>query len=1517
MRIYLIDDKMITKYDLPATVEEDYLINYKNPINNETSTITILANDKNWVLKSNGSVNILNKNAIIDEIKLEKYSYHNLKFVGTTYTIILFCMPIYDKNSFPLSYNTNTNTTIKIGSKSDNHIKYNHPQVKELEAVIIYNEGNYYIQASENSNVYLNDQKCQNNILNYGDIIFIWGLKIIWMAGFIKINNPQNKLTTTSLSNYTLPKTNNQISSDINEEENNIELYTNEEYFYHIPRLKATSNPEKIKVDVPPEKQIKDDIPFILSMGTSITLLGASCMMGFNVANSIMEHRGKMQIIPQVIMVVALLLGSLVMPRILQVYKNKMVEKKEQKRIASYKAYIKQKREKINQLMKEEASVIYENNPSTLECYEKAIKSGAGAWHRNLWNREISDDDFLTARLGLGNTESLIEVEEPEEKFTVEEDELLTLVKDLASSSKIITQVPILFSFKNHPNTSVIFNYTEKNNYINCLLTQILTNHSPEDLKVVILTNKENEYFWEYIKIVPHIWDADKKIRFFASTPEEHLEVATYLEEIYKDRVENKDIEISPYYLIITDNYLNIKNLGIIDTIIENTDTKGFSLLTLSETMKNMPNKCEWFIQIGQTTSCILRKELNHQNQQVFVNEVVNINMNNLAIKLANIPTESGESASSLPTSLAFLEMYNASKIEQLNIKSRWETNNPVVSLQAPVGVHVNKETFKLDLHEKYHGPHGLIAGATGSGKSEFIITYILSMAINYHPNEVEFVLIDYKGGGLAGAFENKETKIKLPHLVGTITNLDTSEMNRTLISLESELKRRQRKFNEVRDSLGEGTIDIYKYQRLYREGVIKEPMSHLFIISDEFAELKAQEPEFMAQLISISRIGRSLGVHLILATQKPAGVVNDQIWSNSKFKVCLKVQTKEDSNEMLKRPDAASLKEVGRFYLQVGYNDYFDIGQSGWSGAKYIPTNKIIKKTDDSINFINNIGLTIKTINELPQKGHQNEYGDQLTNIVKYIYNIAQKDGIIKQNLWLDKIPEIIYLNEIKQKYNYTPKHYHINPLIGEYDNPALQEQKPLNIDLTNGGNIIIYGKTGSGKEKLLQTLIFSSIVEHTPSEVNIYAVDCGAETLGIFNNIPHIGKIANTNDNTEIKDILEYATKQLEKRKELFSNYAGSYINYITTSGQSLPLLVFIINGYETFSELYSSESEELVSIYRECKKYGIIFILTATAASNIRTKVSSSFDNIICLQLNDESDYMYLLNAERGQVPAKMYGRGLIKINKNILEFQTITICDTKDFSTLIKKAELEMNKAYTEHAEKIVSIPKILTLKNMTISNYNLKAIPVGYDITTKNIATYDFTKDNITVIATNDIEESQKFIPALFKLLKQLPNNEVAIIDFLSLLNTTIKTYTTDFIPLLENITKMIEYDTQINKNYTYILVAFRPTKIEETISKKYTTLMKNLKQLKNNHFIIYDDITNLNNIKYEEWFKSNTNKTNGIYLGSNINDQNIITTEIISLSERKNTFPQQGYIITNSKLKTIKYVIDEGDESEE
>ena len=141
--------------------------------------------------------------------------------------------------------------------------------------------------------------------------------------------------------------------------------------------------------------------------------------------------------------------------------------------------------------------------------------------------------------------------------------------------------------------------------------------------------------------------------------------------------------------------------------------------------------------------------------------------------------------------------------------------------------------------------------------------------------------------------------------------------------------------------------------------------MPHLFIISDEFAELKKQQPEFMDELISTARIGRSLGVHLILATQKPGGVVNDQIWSNTKFRVCLKVQDRSDSNEMLKRPDAAELKDTGRFYLQVGYNEYFALGQSAWCGAKYTPQDQIVSNVDETIDFLG------KLVGDDEQMGH------------------------------------------------------------------------------------------------------------------------------------------------------------------------------------------------------------------------------------------------------------------------------------------------------------------------------------------------------------------------------------------------------------------------------------------------------------------------------------------------------------------------------------------------------------------
>ena len=197
-----------------------------------------------------------------------------------------------------------------------------------------------------------------------------------------------------------------------------------------------------------------------------------------------------------------------------------------------------------------------------------------------------------------------------------------------------------------------------------------------------------------------------------------------------------------------------------------------------------------------------------------------------------------------------------------------------------------------------------------------------------YKRQEIAFVLVDFKGGDMARPF------LKAPHLSAIISNLSGNILYRALVSLEAEVKSRQRIFNESAQTLGIDKIDINSYHKYFKEGRLTLPLPHLVIVIDEFAQLKSQRPEFMTKLVEIAQVGRSLGIHLILATQKPSGVVDPQIWSNSRFKACLKVLDKQDSIEMINRPDAALIKLPGRAYIQVGYDEIFEQLQSGYSGC-------------------------------------------------------------------------------------------------------------------------------------------------------------------------------------------------------------------------------------------------------------------------------------------------------------------------------------------------------------------------------------------------------------------------------------------------------------------------------------------------------------------------------------------------------------------------------------------------------
>lgn len=1525
MKIFILDKFKITKFSLPEKIEDSFLIPYKSYNNPNENLITVEAIDENWRIKSNGNVNIMDGTTMLDKVILENYSYYTLKILGQQEIVTLFALPSKNEESYKLEFKNLKSIT--IGSSSNTNISYRNNLTGEVHAEIKFVNNDWYIAGSSNDSyrTYINGERILTAKLNVGDVIFINGLRIIWMNSFIKINNPKQMVSVKGLNTYEeLEVVDNTKYTPVKDDEVSVDLYKEDEYFYHIPRIRSVLENEEVIIDPPPGSENQEELPLILTLGSSLTMAATSLMSCYTVVMNL--STGKVTLLtalPSIITCAAMIIGSLIFPRITSSYQKRKRKKREKKRQRKYQEYLLSKENDINVILRKQAQILKENNPTSDQCISIVQNR-----NRMLWSREINYDDFCKVRLGMGNIPALLNIKAPEKHFTLDEDNLFEAVYEVVNKSKMLNNVPITFSFIDKNIVSFIFNCKYKMKYIQNIILQLVSLQSPVDLKLVILTDKENASNWEFAKFLPHCWSDDKSKRFFATTLDDMKDISNYLEDELKNRKEllkgrgetSEEIKkedsyknFPPYYIVITDNYKFAKNTPIIDMILKSSDNLGFSFVTFGNSMKNLPNNCNEFIEIGEKDCCILEKDLNSQSQQIFVSEYDNnLNMKDLSISLSNIPLMTKDGMTSLPNSLSFLDMYGVSKIEQLNISNKWKNNNPVTSLAVPIGVHSDLEQFKLDLHEKFHGPHGLIAGSTGSGKSEFIITYILSMCVNFHPYEVQFVLIDYKGGGLAGAFENKETGVKVPHLVGTITNLDTAEMNRTLVSISSELKRRQRKFNEVKDKLDESTMDIYKYQRLYREGLISEPMAHLFIISDEFAELKSQQPEFLNELVSTARIGRSLGVHLILATQKPSGVVNDQIWSNSKFKVCLKVQDRGDSMEMLKRPEAASIKETGRFYLQVGYDDYFDIGQSGWGGAKYIPSDKIIKKVDDSINFVDDVGNVTKSINEIVKKENVADLGDQLTNIVKYIYNLALKDNIVSNKLWLDSIPSLIYINDLKNKYNYKPTPFVINPVIGEYDNPGEQAQGLLNVKISCE-NTLIYGQGGSGKENLLITLIYSSIVEHTPDEINFYIIDCGAETLKMFYKMPHVGDIATVDENDKIMGILTIIDEELERRKDLFADYAGSYQNYIENSGNRLPIIELVINNYEIFSETYGKVADILPTLYRDGAKYGINFILSCVTTNSVRSRVMQYFKNKISLQLADNNDYRNLLNSPKGLVPAKFFGRGLVALNDTAYEFQTAYICNPNDINKQIQSAATQLNNAYTTRAKKVKSIPNEVTIDTIKDNIKGLDSLPIGFDVNTKEVFNYNFTDSKLNIITGEKINEEITFLNAIIKEISLLSNVNLKILDFTNTLNIpNITIYKNNFDNALALINNEIVAEKNSKNSNMYIIygIGDMKNKLSDVGRQIANNLFMASSAFQKSYFILVDNYSSYKNLQLEQWYQSQIDNSNGIWLGQNVSSQMAISANDLTMEDRKINFPGLAFAINKGKHIIIKYVID-------
>ncbi len=1528
MRISLINKERIRNLSLPNKYYGIYWVMEPNSNGEETALISIEAINDRWVLKSNDDVVITENGIELQNKILENYRFYTIKNKKNGNLEILYCSPIYD-DTFEKFYINKKNITLGSDASCDLYVKS--VNIDKIHLMLEYDNSIFTVKDNNSKNgIYVNNLRINHEkILSHGDSIFVMGIRLIVMLEsnkpVIMINNPHNVVGINAMNlTKILSKNADYKISDVCDDE--AKLYKEEDYFHKRPRFKESISPLVVSIDPPPAKKSPSDMPVILTVGPMLTSSAITVIYAYITVSSIVKNGANWSTAWPSLTICALsLMATLVWPFIINKYtkhKNKKIEKR---RVKAYGTYIKQITKNIIENAAIQKKILIANSPSITE-----LKNAVDTKNVNLWNRKIVDDDFLTVSLGMGDMPMQIDLKTPEVHFMLEKDQLIDDLLVMKDQLPILTNVPLVYNFFDKKVTASIGEYSINKDFIDRIIFQLCVLYSYDDLKIVVLTNETNdkEKKWDYIKVLPHAWDNERNIRFYGTNKDEIREICYYLDNELSKRInekENKRSSKIPFYLIITDNYKTVRNFDFIKKILSIDEKYGFGIFIMNDKIFNLPAECDNFININYKSAEIFQNILNTNIQKFVVDFTTPLDMYEYSQKMANIPIEFNDDENgSLVSKVGFLELYNVGKIEQLNILNRWKDSNPMLSLQSLIGLGKGGEKIYLDLHEKYHGPHGLIAGMTGSGKSEFIATYILSLAVNYHPYEVQFILIDYKGGGLAGIFENKITGLKLPHLVGTITNLDENEIKRSLASIESELKRRQIIFGKVREKLGDSVVDIYKYQQLYRDGVVEEPVSHLFIICDEFAELKIQQPEFLQQLISISRIGRSLGIHLILATQKPSGVVDNQIWSNSRFRVCLRVQEKSDSTEVIKCPDAAYLKNVGRFYLQVGYNEVFLLGQAAWGGGKYVPTEKVKKKIDTTVEFIDNIGYLVKKNDTVIKNPNEVNYGEEIKNIIVHLNQLALDEGIYNKGLWLEKMPSYININDLKRKYNFIKNEFELNIPIGEYDIPNRQKQELLMLPFYKDGNVLVYGTGGSGKENFITTMIYSSITSYSPLEVIHYILDFGTQALKVFEEIPHVGDVIVQDDVEKINNLFKMLFYMIEERKSLFENYNGDYSIYCKKSGNPIPSVVVTINNYDSFMELFPMFDESLIQLTREGLRYGIYFVLTISNPNNIRSKLRQNFKCEFVLQQNSDSDYSNILGNVNKTYPSKIFGRGIIKLDE-VYEFQTAMVAERDEIYNYIEQVKPILINNNDIKAIEVPVLPKIVTKANIEMNLVRDGNFVIGIEKDSLECVKYDLKNSYTNLFLTYDINLYEKFLNPLLEQIDYINNFSTTIINCekLNINKLNFDYYDQGFDIIFNNICSMIEkfnrmysdsnYDkrifvNEVNKLFVIIGIDSFIRKLSTENRNKFSSMIEKGKDLEFISFVFVESIEKIKKYEYESWYKTVVNNTRGIFLGNGLTDQMSLKITKNDRSLRDEISDNFCYVINHGRPRLVKYV---------
>lgn len=962
----------------------------------------------------------------------------------------------------------------------------------------------------------------------------------------------------------------------------------------------------------------------------------------------------------------------------------------------------------LARLQKTERRLRIGNDPEPAQCVLRAQNVDP-----RLCERRPKDGDFLFLRMGLGEDIATFTIDEQYREDKKEEfAEEYRFIEDLAELYRNIEDIPVQARLSVVGSLGIGGEREEVLSLTRVLLTNVLCHHWPDEVNVIAVSTPGTAEEWRWIKDTPHLssiqshgWE-ERSLVAQLNALEHELQMREQqieaLKLLRRDGSGAQDIEAPLPRLVVIFDYLPSElSHPALDIIAAKGKELGVHAIHLTTAGDRVPGSAGAVISFGRKGGRYFETGPLGYNLTFRPDEMTREQAERFAQALRLIDWPSQSDASQPPEIITFLEMFGYKRADDLPIETWWEERNPYGYLKTPIGAMSasSKLIFDLNDGDGSHGPHGLLGGMTGSGKSEALKAIILSLAVTHHPYDLNFALIDFKGGAAFNELAD------LPHTVGIVTDIESNATyaERVIQALGGEIERRKRVLEQARSVFNFSRPHIDDYRKLS----VRRPLPRLVIVFDEFAEFKQRNPVESKKLISIARQGRSLGVHLILATQNIQAAVDPEILQNSTFKICLRVADPQDSMQMVGIPDAINLTR-GRAYFDADRRILF---QSAFSGAAYYEEGM---SEPESYVRIWKDGRREKLPIQRPRRQYSStQPATEAHAVIAKIRETAARLNLKHpMAVWPEALPEKIYLPDVLNDYltggwdgqdwrlckkwgDETTTRDFVYPYLGMKDLPSKQKQLPLQADTAQGGNMLIFGSSATGKSTMMRTLAVSLALTNSPSEVNLYILDYGGQaSLKILEAFPHVGAIATRIESERTERLIQLIrTEILIRNEKLRNTNVDNWIDYnaIVPDALKLPALYLLIDSFGNLRQSFEIEFiDQVSSLLNGGQSAGLFMIISSSLQSDVPNDLFANINFRLTFLQADSTEYFRIVGhpsdskLEEDAIKGIRPGRGMLRGTQPI-EFQAALPAygaNDRDQIAAISELGMAMNRVWTE-------------------------------------------------------------------------------------------------------------------------------------------------------------------------------------------------------------------------------------------